>query len=61
MINLVMNADKTISIANPHGTKIFQHDNLIDKLQIVIPKEYHEMSLPPSHFQKDNPDTSLWR
>ncbi|MFR4451574.1 MAG: hypothetical protein ACLT5W_01810 [Ruminococcus sp.] len=51
MINLVMNADKTISIANPHGTKIFQHDNLIDKLQIVIPKEYHEMSLEDFQVQ----------
>ena len=45
MINLVMNADKSLSIANPAGAKIFQHDNLVDKLRILIPKEYHAMSL----------------
>lgn len=40
MINLKLNPDKSLSISNPKGTKIYQNDNLIDKLRVWIPKEY---------------------
>ena len=40
MLNLKLNQDKSLSVSNPKGTKIYQNDNLIDKLRVWIPKEY---------------------
>lgn len=45
MLNIKMNTDKTLSVVNIEGIRIMQNDNLVDKIRILIPKEYRGMDL----------------